>query len=100
MEGDEVHRRCGASCARLRHVPLVRERSRQRVGGVAGSPTPNHINPMPRQHISPEAADLFSFVQPPPTPGSEPPPPSDHQPTSPAKLTSLSDTELAELLKD
>src|SRR5215204_3288009 len=55
---------------------------------------------MPRQQISPEAVDLFSFVQPPPTPGSEPPRPSAHQPTSPAKLTSLSDTELARLLKN
>ena len=67
---------------------------------VAGSLTPNHINPMPRQQISPEAVDLFSVVQPSPTPRSEPPRRSAHQPTSPAKLTSLSDAELAGLLKD
>jgi hypothetical protein len=55
---------------------------------------------MPRQHISPEAVDLFSFVQPSRTSRSEPPRRSAHQPTSPAKLTSLSDAELAGLLKD
>ena len=72
----------------------------QRVGGVAGSPAPNHIKLMPRQQISPEAVDLFSIVQPSPTPRSGPPRRSAHQPTSPAKLTSLSDAELAGLLKN
>jgi hypothetical protein len=46
-----------------------------------------------------EAVDLFSFVQPSPTSRSEPPRRSGHQPTSPAKLTSLSDAELAGLLE-
>jgi hypothetical protein len=55
---------------------------------------------MPRQQISAEAVDLFSFVQPSPAPGSEPPRPSAHQPTPPAKVTSLSDAELAGLLKN
>jgi len=55
---------------------------------------------MPRQQISAEALDLFSFVQPSPAPGSEPRRPSGHQPTPPAKLASLSDAELAGLLKD
>ena len=100
MEGDEVHRRCGRHVRGWDTSLLVRERSTQRVGGVAGSPAPNHINPMPRQQISPEAVDLFSFVQPSPTPRSGPPRPSAHQPTSPAKLASLSDAELAGLMKD
>jgi hypothetical protein len=55
---------------------------------------------MPRQQIPPEAVDLFSFVQPSPAPGSEPPRPSGHRPSSPPKLASLSDAELAGLLKD
>ena len=55
---------------------------------------------MPRQQISAEALDLFSFVQPSPAPGSEPRRPSGHQPTPPAKLASLSDAELAGLLKN
>ena len=55
---------------------------------------------MPRQQISARALDLFSFVQPSPAPGSEPPRPSDHRPSSPPKLTSLSDAELAGLLKN
>ena len=55
---------------------------------------------MPRQQISAEAVDLFSFVQPSPSLRSEPPRRSAHQPTSPAKLASLSDAELAGLLKD
>jgi hypothetical protein len=54
---------------------------------------------MPRQQISAEAIDLFSFVQPSPAPGSEPPRPSAHHPSSLPKLASLSDAELAELLK-
>ena len=60
----------------------------------------NHIKPMPRQQIPPEAVDLFSSVQPSPAPGSEPPRPSGHRPSSPPKLASLSDAELAGLLKD
>jgi hypothetical protein len=55
---------------------------------------------MPRQQISAEALDLFSFVQPPPTPRSEPPRPSAHQPTFLPKLASLSDIELAGLLEN
>ena len=55
---------------------------------------------MPRQHLAPATGDLFSFVQPSPAPGSEPPRPSGHQPTSPAKLASLSDAEVAGLLKN
>src|SRR3712207_4978978 len=55
---------------------------------------------MPRQQISPEALDLFSFVQPSAAPRSELPRPSDHRPPSPPKLASLSDAELAGLLKD
>jgi hypothetical protein len=55
---------------------------------------------MPRQQILPEAVDLFSVVQPSAAPGSEPPRPSDHRPSSPPKLASLSDAELAGLLKD
>ena len=54
---------------------------------------------MPRQQISAEALDLFSFVQPPPKSRSEPPRSSDHRPSSPPKLASLSDAELAGLLK-
>jgi hypothetical protein len=77
--------------------PAVEERA---TSGIVGGPAPNHINPMPRQHLAPGTGELFSFVQPSSTPGSEPPRPSAHQPTSPAKLTSLSDAELAELLKD
>jgi hypothetical protein len=72
----------------------------QTLCSVANSFVPNHINSMPRQQISPEAADLFSFVQPSAAPGSEPPRPSDHRPSSPPKLASLSDAELAGLLKD
>ena len=55
---------------------------------------------MPRQQILAEALDLFSFVQPSSKPGSEPRRPSDHRPSSPPKLASLSDAELAGLLKD
>ena len=55
---------------------------------------------MPRQQIPPEAVGLFSFVQPSPAPGSEPPRPSGHRPSSPPKLASLSDAELAGLLKN
>ena len=55
---------------------------------------------MPRLQISPEAVDLFSFVQPSPARGSEPPRPSDHRASPPPKLASLSDSELAGLLKD
>ncbi len=55
---------------------------------------------MPRQQISAEAVDLFSFVQPSPTPGSEPPRPLDHRTSSHPKLASLSDAELAGLLKN
>src|SRR5918993_5542511 len=100
MEDHEVHRRCRASCARLGHFLVARERSTQTACRVAGSPRPNHIKPMPRQQISPEAVDLFSFVQPSPKSRSEPPRPSGDRPSSPPKLASLSDAELARLLKD
>src|ERR671911_213516 len=53
---------------------------------------------MPRQQISAKALDLFSFVQPSPKSRSASPPPSDHRPSSPPKLASLSDAELAGLL--
>jgi hypothetical protein len=55
---------------------------------------------MPRQQISPEAVDLFSFVQPSPAPGPEPPRHSGPRPSSLPKLASLSDVELAGLLGD
>jgi hypothetical protein len=54
---------------------------------------------MPRQHPAPLTADLFSFVQPSPKPRTEPARPSDHRPSSPPKLASLSDAELAGLIK-
>src|ERR671911_1586328 len=55
---------------------------------------------MPRQQISAKALDLFSFVQPSPKSRSASPPPSDHRPSSLPKLASLSDAELAGLLKN
>ena len=55
---------------------------------------------MPRQQISPEAVDLFSFVQPSPAPGPEPPRHPGLRPSSLPKLASLSDAELAGMLKN
>jgi hypothetical protein len=55
---------------------------------------------MSRQQISPEAVDLFSFVPLSSTPGSEPPRRSAHRASSPPKLASLSDAELAGLMKN
>jgi hypothetical protein len=48
---------------------------------------------------APGTGDLFSFVQPSPKPRSEPPRPSDYRTSSHPKLASLSDAELAGLLK-
>jgi hypothetical protein len=67
---------------------------------VASSSAPNHINPMLREHLASGTGDLFSLVQPSPIPGPEPPPPSAQRASSPPKLASLSDAELAGLLKD